>query len=446
MDENINQDITQEDNQEQEENHERIINTFGTRGMCKTPSAYHDNADLYNHRCCKLDVTDWLKNIPLPEHQAVFDCVEVRFKNSKKDFFRTTEELHLETGDLVAVEASPGHDIGIVTLTGETVRLQMKKKRRNPKSEDIKKIYRRARLNDIEKWVASVESEHPGMLKTRKITKELGLNMKINDVEFQGDHTKAIFYYTAEERVDFRELIKILAEQFRVRIEMRQIGVRQEAGRVGGIGSCGRELCCSTWMSNFNSVTTYTARTQQLSLNPQKLAGQCGKLKCCLNFEQDTYLDALKDFPSIDLELQTKQGPAIHQKTDVFKKIMWYSYAKDHMNQMALPLSKVLEIINMNKKNQQPEKLEDLAITKEQKTEFESVVGQDDLTRFDNDPNEKQKKRRGRPERKGNNARQNGPKNNRNNGKKFDKNRPPRKDVNRGKNQNKGEQNNNPDN
>ncbi len=389
MDDNTTQNIPEEKNDQ-----ENIIKTFGTRGMCKTPSAYHSNNDLYNHRCCKLDVYDWLKDIPLPEHQEEFDCVEVRFKNSKKDFFRNIDIPHLEVGDIVAVEASPGHDIGIVTLTGETVRLQMKKMDKSPESEEIKKIYRRARLNDIEKWVVSVESEHPTMIRTRKIAKELGLDMKVNDVEYQGDHTKAIFYYTADDRVDFRELIKRLAEEFRVRIEMRQIGVRQEAGRVGGIGSCGRELCCSTWMTGFQSVTTNTARTQQLSLNPQKLAGQCGKLKCCLNFEQDCYVDALKEFPPHELPLHTKEGRAFLQKTDIFKRIMWYSYENDPMNQMAIPLDKVLKIIELNKKNQKPEKLEDLAVIKEQKTEFENVIGQDDLTRFDEDDSDKKSRRR----------------------------------------------------
>jgi len=221
------------------------------------------------------------------------------------------------------------------------------------------------------------------MYRTRKIANELGLKMKVNDVEYQGDNTKANFYYTAEERVDFRELIKVLADEFKVRIEMRQIGVRQESGRLGGIGSCGRELCCATWLTNFKSVTTNTARVQQLSLNPQKLAGQCGKLKCCLNFENETYKDALKQFPNSEIILKTRKGEALHQKTDIFRKLMWYSYVDDQSNQMALPVDKVIEIINKNKKGKFPEKLEDYAYSKEQKVDFENVVGQDDLTRFD---------------------------------------------------------------
>jgi cell fate regulator YaaT (PSP1 superfamily) len=238
-------------------------------------------------------------------------------------------------------------------------------------------------LSDIEKWITAVESEEQAMFKTRKIAVDLGLKMKINDVEYQGDNTKAIFYYTADERVDFRELIKLLAEEFKVRIEMRQIGVRQESGRLGGVGTCGRELCCATWLTNFRSVSTNTARVQQLSLNPQKLAGQCGKLKCCLNFEQEVYIDALKEFPNSEIILKTKKGEAIHHKTDIFKKIMWYAYINDESNLMAIPVKKIFEIIKDNGNGKFPEKLEDFAFSREQKIDFENVVGQDDLTRFD---------------------------------------------------------------
>jgi cell fate regulator YaaT (PSP1 superfamily) len=359
-------------------------NPFLSRGCCQAPRLYHKNDGVFQHRCSKFDTFNWLSSTPMPQSLKPFDIIEVRFKNSRKDFYKVPAELEVETGDIVAVEASPGHDIGIVSLTGEVVRFQMKKKKADPASSDIKKVYRRARLTDIEKWVGSVESETLTMFKARDIASQLGLQMKINDVEYQGDNTKAIFYYTADDRVDFRELIKILAEEFKVRIEMRQIGARQEASRLGGIGSCGRELCCATWMNDFRSVTTNSARVQQLSLNPQKLAGQCGKLKCCLNYEYDTYLDALKEFPNDQVPLKTRKGEAIHQKTDIFKKLMWYSYLNDPGNFMAIPLDNVIHILEENRNGNQPEKLEDFAFISEQKTEFDTVVGQDDLTRFDN--------------------------------------------------------------
>jgi len=268
-------------------------------------------------------------------------------------------------------------------MIGEMVRFQLRKKNHESKHEDLKKVYRRARLTDIEKWISAVESESPTMGKARVIAEQAGLLMKINDVEYQGDNTKAIFYYTADDRVDFRELIKILAEEFKVRIEMRQIGARQEASRLGGIGSCGRELCCATWMNDFKSVTTNAARVQQLSLNPQKLAGQCSKLKCCLNYEYDTYVDAIKGFPDTEIVLKTRQGEATHQKTDIFQKLMWYSYINDPSNLMAIPVDKVISIIEENKKGSLPERLEDFSHITEAKTEFDSSLGQDELTRFD---------------------------------------------------------------
>lgn len=359
-------------------------NPFFSRGCCQPPKLYHKNEGVFQHRCSKLDSFDWLSSISLPENQKVIDVIEVRFKNSRKDFYRVPSDLDLEIGDIIAVEASPGHDIGIVSLTGEAVRFQMKKKKLDPNSTELKKVYRHTRLTDIEKWIGSVESENSTMFRAREIASGLGLSMKINDVEYQGDNTKAIFYYTADDRVDFRELIKILADEFKVRIEMRQIGARQEAGRLGGIGSCGRELCCVTWLTDFRSVTTQAARTQQLSLNPQKLAGQCGKLKCCLNYEYETYLDALKDFPSADIVLKTVQGEAIHQKTDIFKKLMWYSYVNNPGNVLAISVDNVIKVIEENKKGFLPEKLEIFAFITEPKVEFENVVGQDDLTRFDN--------------------------------------------------------------
>jgi cell fate regulator YaaT (PSP1 superfamily) len=261
------------------------LNEFMTRGCGDKPRIHHRNDDVYSHGCCKRNAYDWLEHIHLPNQQAPFDYVEVRFKNSRKEFFKVPPKMDLVTGDLVAVESSPGHDIGIVTLVGEAARLQMKRKRVDPENPDNKKVYRRVRPSDIEKWLSSVHNEITVLTKTKRISRDLKLEMKMNDVEYQADGTKAIFYYTAEERVDFRELIKVLAEQFGVRVEMRQIGMRQEASNLGGIGTCGRELCCSTWLHEFRSVNTAAARVQQLSINPQKLAGQCGKLKCCLNYE-----------------------------------------------------------------------------------------------------------------------------------------------------------------
>ena len=276
--------------------------------------------------CNKLNVFDWLKDIELPHGQEQFDCVEIRFKNSRKEYYRNAEELSLNVGDVVAVESSPGHDIGIISLTGELVKKQMRKHKLAFDSEEIKKVYRQAKKTDIDKWIEAQALEFDTMHKARTIAIELGLQMKISDVEYQGDKSKAIFYYTAEGRVDFRELIKRLAGEFKTRIEMKQIGVRQEASRLGGIGSCGRELCCSTWLTDFRSVSTSAARYQQLSLNPEKLAGQCGKLKCCLNYELDTYVDALKGFPNTNLKLKTKKGNAFYRKMDIFKNMMWYSY------------------------------------------------------------------------------------------------------------------------
>ncbi len=357
---------------------------FLSRGCCQAPKPYQKNDGIYQHRCSKFDTFDWLGDIPVPTGYKPFDVIEVRFKNSRKDFFRAPAELAVKTGEIVAVEASPGHDLGIVSLTGELVRLQLRKRNLDPNNPDFKKVYRRARLSDIEKWVAAVETENTTMFRTREIADRLGLQMKINDVEYQGDHTKAIFYYTADDRVDFRELIKVLAEEFKVRIEMRQIGARQEASRLGGIGSCGRELCCATWLNDFHSVTTHAARIQQLSLNPQKLAGQCAKLKCCLNYEYDSYADALKDFPNTEIPLKTKKGEGIHQKSDIFGRIAWYSYKDSPAELFALPIDKIFEIQEENRKGNLPEQLEDFQRVVEPVEEIIHPVGQDDLTRFDN--------------------------------------------------------------
>jgi len=303
--------------------------------------------------CANLTVYDWLHD--LPGNVQDCDLVEVKFKNTRKGFFRNVNQLRLKTGDIVAVEASPGHDIGIVSMTGVLVKVQMKKYRVSADDENLKKIYRKAREVDLQKWKESIRLEHGTMIKARKIAADLRLDMKIGDVEYQGDKTKAIFYYIADERVDFRELIKVLAEEFRIRVEMRQIGARQEAGRIGGIGPCGRELCCSTWMVNFVSVTTGSARDQELSLNPQKLAGQCGKLKCCLNYELECYLDARKDLPDITLALETEDGMLYHQKTDVYNRVLWYGPEKDSaLNMIALSVDRVCEILRQNRQGVRP--------------------------------------------------------------------------------------------
>jgi cell fate regulator YaaT (PSP1 superfamily) len=357
--------------------------SFMTRGCCHPMKNADGCKTNDSHKCSKLDSYNWLKNIEQPQSYKAFDCIEVRFKNSRKEFFRITDNTEYTEGEIVAVEGVPGHDIGIVALCGEVARLQMLKKNVDPEIDTIKKVYRKAKLTDIEKWVQSVENEDKTMAKAKKIAAEQSLNLKLNDVEYQGDNTKAIFYYTAEDRVDFRTLIKILAEEFKVRIEMRQIGVRQEASRLGGIGVCGRELCCSSWLTTFKSVSTNAARVQQLSMNPQKLAGQCSKLKCCLNFENDSYVDALKEFPSTDIPLKTTKGEGIFNKLDVYKRTIWYTYANDYSNFYEIPLDKVKEIMAKNKKGEKVSSLDDYTIKKETKKDFENFIGQDDLTRFD---------------------------------------------------------------
>ncbi|MBQ4355965.1 MAG: hypothetical protein II757_04810 [Bacteroidales bacterium] len=348
---------------------ERIAaNPYLSRGLSNFPNPEQVNCRDYSQSACKLSSYDWLEEVPVTTEYLDCPFAEVRFKNSHKDFYVLPKEGTFHVGDIVAVEAAPGHDIGIISMLGKSVFRQMKHKRVKP--EDVhKKLYRTARYNDIEKWIGTVRQEHTTMLSSRYIAWDLGLKMKVNDVEYQGDGTKAIFYYSAEDRVDFRELIKILAEQFRIRIEMRQIGVRQEAGRLGGIGTCGRELCCASWLTNFQSVSTSSARTQQLSLNPQKLAGQCGKLKCCLNFEQAAYAEEIKKFPDPKLRLLSKKGKAVYNKIDIFKEIVWYNYAGDNSNIFAIPLAKVNEIIEMNKKNQLPDNFEDFVIVNQKKEE-----------------------------------------------------------------------------
>lgn len=330
------------------------------RGCSTTPKGCKNNGNCGTGGCNKLNTFDWLANMAAPSGFKKFDVVEVRFKNSRKDFFKNTEGLDLLVGDVIAVESGAGHDIGIVSLSGELVRLQLKKKAISSDSKDIKKVFRKAKQSDIDKWIEAQALESNAMQHARKAATRLGLDMKIGDVEYQGDKTKATFYYIADGRVDFRELIKVLAEDLKVRIEMRQIGSRQEAGRIGGIGSCGRELCCSTWLTDFRTVNTSAARYQQLAINPIKLAGQCGKLKCCLNFELDSYLDAIKDFPNTDIKLQFKNDRAVHQKTDVFKRTLWYSLESDMGNFVALPIEKVKKIIDLNQKGIKPHGFEDM--------------------------------------------------------------------------------------
>lgn len=351
-----------------------------SRGCCIPKKSEQSHYIVDQQRCCKLSSYNWLSGIS-PAEPDQFNYTEVRFKNGRKDFFSFPHEMRLKEGELVAVEASPGHDIGIVSLTGDAVRLQMKRKNVDPEKKELKRLFRHARPIDLEKWFNAISLEDSSMHKTRVIAMDLGLEMKINDVEYQGDKTKAIFYYTANERVDFRELIKKLAEAFKIRIEMRQIGVRQEAAKLGGIGSCGRELCCSSWMSSFQSVSTVSARVQQLSLNPQKLAGQCGKLKCCLNYEVDDYINTLKAFPDSKIKLKTKKGDAIHLKSDVFKKVMWYSYLGDSSNMMAIHIDQVNQILKMNKKGKLPAELESFAVQHESKDNIEQS-NHDDFVSF----------------------------------------------------------------
>ena len=330
---------------------------FLYRGCNHCPESYVPVSETELGSCCKLNSKNWMKNIR-PTHESMFDIVEVRFKNNRKDFYRLPDGLEVTEGDVVAVEGVPGHDVGIVSMTGELCRLQIKKRKIDVNSDSIKRLFRRAKKSDIDRWEEAMKRETNALIKTRMICENLGLSMKINDVEFQGDNSKAIFYYTADERVDFRNLIKVLAEEFKVRIEMKQIGIRQEAGKVGGIGTCGRELCCCTWLTNFQSVTTSVAKAQQILPNPQKLAGQCGKLKCCLNFEYEVYADALKSFPPSNTSIRTKKGLGLHKKTDVLRGLMWYSYEGEN-DMYAIPVDAVKEIIEMNNKQQYPDKLED---------------------------------------------------------------------------------------
>jgi cell fate regulator YaaT (PSP1 superfamily) len=350
----------------------------------------------------KLSTFDWMCD--LPETQSDTDFVEVQFKNTRKGYFLNSTKIPLEKGDVVAVESLPGHDIGEVTLVGRLVLLQMKKNNVNPEKIEIRRVYRKAKETDLEKYNEAKSKEQVTMIKARQIAESLKLNMKIGDVEFQGDGNKAIFYYIADERVDFRQLIKVFAETFRVRIEMKQIGARQEAGRIGGIGPCGRELCCSGWLTSFNSVSTSAARFQDISLNPQKLAGQCAKLKCCMNYELDSYIDAIKDFPSKEIHLETIDNTFYHFKTDVFKGLISYSTSPTFgANLVTISAKRAKEIIAMNRKGSKPESLDDHSeeVAKPVVVDYENGVGEGSLTRFDSSKkrsNNKSKRPNNRPQ------------------------------------------------
>lgn len=369
------------------------------------PKGCKSNGNCGTGSCDKLSVFDWLSNMGLPTGQKPVNIVEVRFKNGRKHFYRNVDELKISIGDIVAVEGNPGHDVGTVSLTGELVKVQLKKKGIDINSEEIKKVYRIASQKDIDIWQAARNKEYETQYKGREIISRLGLVMKLSDVEYQGDGNKATFYYTADDRVDFRQLIRDLASAFSIRVEMKQVGLRQEAARLGGVGSCGRELCCSTWLTDLRNVNTTAARYQQLSLNPQKLAGQCGKLKCCLNYELDTYLDALTDFPKQDVILKTEKGDAIFVKMDIFKGLLWYTYKEDRNKWYKLTLEQVKEIIQLNKNKEVVPSLEEYEseIIESSNEAFEDVVGQDSLTRFDAPKRSKKRK----PKNKNQQAQQN---------------------------------------
>jgi cell fate regulator YaaT (PSP1 superfamily) len=359
---------------------------------------------LYNQcerGCETLNVYNWLGDIS--EECKKNEIIEVRFKHTRKLFFRNVNGLRIKEGDIVAVEASPGHDIGVVSLTGPLVITQLKKANISPDSQDIKKVYRLAKENDIKKWQEAMKDEKRLLVKSREVANNLGLDMKIGDVEYQGDKTKAIFYYIADDRVDFREMIKILAEELKIRIEMRQIGARQEAGRIGGIGPCGHKLCCTSWMSNFVSVTTNVARIQDVSLNPQKLAGQCSKLKCCLNYEVGVYVDAQQDFPDVSKPIETENGPLYHKKTDILKRMMWFSFNEKDMGElMMLPVDRVIELYRINQDGRKIKDIKGYNNTQaaKQEIDYKDSASQQSITRFDKDKHRGNKSKRRRPKRR----------------------------------------------
>ena len=360
-----------------------------SRGCTVERTSTGDLECTYRQGCCKLEVYDWLTGVNQEQWNEFF---EVRFKNTRKAIYRNASGQSIKTGDMVIVEAANGHDLGIVTLEGPIIAHQMKAKRINPETYEFKKIYRKAKQFDVEKWQEAIAREHEVMIRSRQIAAELGLEMKIGDVEFQGDGTKAIFYYIADGRVDFRQLIKVFADEFRIRIEMKQIGARQEAGLIGGLGVCGRELCCSNYISTFQSITTSAARVQDLSLNPQKLAGQCGKLKCCLNYETAAYMDAQTRIPKVTNPLEFEDGLAYLMKTDILKEIMYFSYDSTSLaNLYPLEASEVREIIKMNRNGIRPESLK--SDVEPAAPEFVSAVGDESITRFDEARKRKKKKK-----------------------------------------------------
>ena len=343
----------------------------------------------YRQGCCKQEVYNWLPGVTQEQYKDYF---EVRFKNTRKGIFRNASGQSIKTGDMVIVEAANGHDLGIVTLEGPMVGRQMKCRKINPETYEFKKIYRKAKQYDIERWQEAIAREHEVMIRSRQIAEELELDMKIGDVEFQGDGSKAIFYYIADGRVDFRQLIKVFADVFRIRIEMKQIGARQEAGLIGGLGVCGRELCCSNYISSFQSITTSAARVQDLSLNPQKLAGQCGKLKCCLNYETAAYMDAQSRIPKVHNPLEFQDGLAYLMKTDILREVMYFSYDPSSLaNLYPLYAEDVWDIIRMNRNGEKPESLK--ADVAPAAPEFVTAVGDDAITRFDEARKRKKKKR-----------------------------------------------------
>lgn len=363
----------------------------GTGG---SPRGCKNNGLCSSGECDKLEVRDWLSNLVLPDNQKPYEIIEVRFKNARKGFYRNNLGLSLQTGDLVVVEAASGYDIGIVSVVGELARIQVRRKAPAFKHAEARKILRIANQEEINKWIEGRTREKDLMYKSRTLAVNLKLEMKISDVEYQADLSRATFYYTAEGRIDFRQLIKDMADEFKVRVEMRQIGTRQEASRLGGLGVCGRELCCSTWLTDFRSVSTSAARYQQLAINTQKLAGQCGKLKCCLNYELDMYTESLKSFPKSELKLKTEKGEAYHIKTDVFKRMMWYAYP-DESAWIVLTPDQVKKIQEMNKKGSIPKDLKLYTVEEEKPIEvgFDNVVGQDNIARF-SQKNKKRKKKK----------------------------------------------------
>ncbi len=370
-----------------------------SRGCLVERTPRGDLTCTMNYSTCKLATYNWMEGLDLQQYNDIF---EVRFKNTHKGFYRNASDVNLKVGDIVAVEAATGHDIGLVSLAGPLVLKQMNRHKLNPQTYEFRKIYRKAKLLDLEKWQEAIAREHHVMIRARRIAAAEGLQMKIGDVEFQGDGTKAIFYYIADERVDFRRLIKLFASEFCIRIEMRQFGARQEAGLIGGLGVCGQELCCSRWMVDFNSVTTQSARIQDLSMNPQKLAGQCSKLKCCIDYETPVYMDALKDIPEVSNPIETEDGPVYLVKTDVLKGTMWFSRDPHSMSEMQpVAAKKVREMLAANRQGVKVASLYAKPRSNEDLNGFKSAAGEESITRFD----KKQKNKRRK-----NNHRKNGPK------------------------------------